>query len=182
MLGLPTDPPLLDGEAVLADLGAKSPVVTTDTRFIIVGDTLTPGSADTVRLDVTGDRAALALSSRATRGHLPLARLPEAACFSRPVFGSTRVRTSGPRRVRITYSDAVPLRDSVGAPSPPLVLLEARAGDGRRHRRPSSASAGSASPGRPLSTASRRLGSGAFAMFDPESGLNPAAIGRPYRP
>ena len=101
VIGLPTDPPLLEARSLFADLGAKSPVVTTDTRFI-VSDTISVGSADTVRLDVTPIvQLWQAVDERPEAVFLSL--LPEAASFSRPVFGSTRVETPGPARLRITY-------------------------------------------------------------------------------
>jgi hypothetical protein len=103
MLGLPTDPPLLQATAVLADLGAKSPV---DTRFIS-SDTLVVGSADTVRLDMTTIvRLWQSTSERPEAVFLSL--LPEAASFTRPVFGSTRSGTVGAPRLRITYLKPFP--------------------------------------------------------------------------
>ena len=95
VLGLASDPALLQAKALLADLGAKSPV-TTDARFIS-SDTLAVGSADTVRLDMTPIvRVWQAATERPEAVFLSL--LPEAASFSRPVFGSTR---SGSARARI---------------------------------------------------------------------------------
>ena len=100
MLGLPSDPALLQAKALLADLGAKSPV-TTDAGFIS-SDTLAVGGADTVRLDVTSIvRVWQAASERPEAIFLSL--LPEAASFTRPVFGSTRSGTVGAPRLRITY-------------------------------------------------------------------------------
>jgi hypothetical protein len=105
VIGLPTDPPLLEAKALFADLGAKSPV-TTDARFI-VSDTLSVGSADTVRLDVTPIvRLWQAVDERPEAIFLSL--LPEAASFSRPVFGSTRSAAPGPARLRITYLEPFP--------------------------------------------------------------------------
>jgi hypothetical protein len=98
--GLPSDPALLQAKALLADLGAKSPV-TTDTRFII-SDTLVVGSADTVQLDVTSIvNLWQGASERPEAVFLSL--LPEAASFTRPVFGSTRSGIVGPPRLRVTY-------------------------------------------------------------------------------
>jgi hypothetical protein len=108
MLGLPSDPALLQAKAMLADLGAKSPV-TTDPRFI-VSDTLAVGSADTMRLDVTPIvRLWQAASERPEAVFLSL--LPEAATFTRPVFGSTRSTTVGPPRLRITYLKPFPFEN-----------------------------------------------------------------------
>jgi hypothetical protein len=105
MLGLPSDPALLQAKALLADLGAKSPV-TGDVRFIS-SDTLAVGSADTVRLDMTPIvRLWQAASERPEAVFLSL--LPEAASFTRPVFGSTRSGTVGPPRLRITYLKPFP--------------------------------------------------------------------------
>lgn len=101
VIGLRTDPPLLEARSLFADLGAKSPVVTTDPRFII-SDTISVGGADTVRLDVTAIvQLWQAVDERPEAIFLSL--LPEAASFSRPVFGSTRSATPGPARLRITY-------------------------------------------------------------------------------
>jgi hypothetical protein len=100
VLGLRTDPPLLQARALFADLGAKSPVVA-DERFI-ASDTISVGSADTVRLDVTAIvQLWQAVDERPEAFFLAL--LPEAASFSRPVFGSTRSGTPGPARLRLTY-------------------------------------------------------------------------------
>jgi hypothetical protein len=107
MLGLPSDPALLQAKALLADLGAKSPV-TTDVRFI-TSDTLAVGSADTVRLDMTPIvRLWQSTSERPEAVFLSL--LPEAASFTRPVFGSTRSGTVGPPRLRITYLKPFPFQ------------------------------------------------------------------------
>ena len=105
MLGLPSDPALLQAKALLADLGAKSPV-TTDARFIS-SDTLAVGSADTVRLDMTNIvRLWQAATERPEAVFLSL--LPEAASFTRPVFGSTRSGPVGAPRLRITYLEPFP--------------------------------------------------------------------------
>jgi len=100
ILGLPTDPSALAARAVLADLGAKSPV-TEDTGFIAL-DTLPPGTSDTVRLDVTSlVRLWQADSERPEAVFLSL--LPEAGTFMRAEFGSTRTPTIGAPRLRVTY-------------------------------------------------------------------------------
>jgi hypothetical protein len=108
ILGLPSDPALLQAKALLADLGAKSPV-TTDTRFIAF-DTLAVGSADTVRLDMTSIvRLWQSVSERPEAVFLSL--LPEAASFTRPVFGSTRSGTVGAPRLRISYLKPFPFEN-----------------------------------------------------------------------
>ncbi|HUF35282.1 MAG TPA: hypothetical protein VMN37_04985 [Gemmatimonadales bacterium] len=109
ILGLPTDPALLVAKAVLADLGAKSPV-TSDLTFIR-SDTLTPGVNDTVRLDVTN----LVRLWQSTVTERPeaifLSLLPEAATFMRAEFGSSRTPEIGTPRLRITYMLAFPFEN-----------------------------------------------------------------------
>jgi hypothetical protein len=101
LLGLPGDPAVLDARAVLADLGAKSPV-TTDAGFI-VSDTLPQASSDTVRLEVTR----LVKLWQASTDRPPAIFLilrPEAASFTRTAFGSTNPGSAvGPPRLLITY-------------------------------------------------------------------------------
>ena len=98
VIGLATDPPLLEAAALFADLGAKSPL---DSRFT-ASDTISVGTADTVRIDVTTIvRVWQAVDERPEAVFLSLR--PEAASFSRPVFGSTRSATPGPPRLRVTY-------------------------------------------------------------------------------
>jgi hypothetical protein len=106
MLGLPTDPALLQAKALFADLGAKSPV---DGRFTS-SDTLVVGSADTVRVDVTPIvQTWQAASERPEAMFLSL--LPEGASFTRPVFGSTRSGTVGGPQLRITYLKSFPFEN-----------------------------------------------------------------------
>ena len=106
ILGLPTDPSLLVAKAVLADLGAKSPV--TEEATFISTDTLTPGTADTVRLDVT-NMVRLWQSTTSERPEAVfVSLLPEAATFMRPEFGSSRSPGVGGPRLRLTYMLAFP--------------------------------------------------------------------------
>jgi hypothetical protein len=103
IIGLPTDPPVLVARALLADLGAKSPVVTNDTRFII-SDTLLVGQTDTVRVDVTPIvRLWQSADEQPEAVFLSQPQETEAASFSTPVFGSTRSGTPGSPRLRVTY-------------------------------------------------------------------------------
>jgi hypothetical protein len=98
--GLPADPARLLSRAVLADVGAKSPVSSVAGR--VPEDTLETGtnavSIEAVRmvelwLGATGRPTALVLSLT-----------PEAASFSRPVFYSTRAADPTVRpRLRISY-------------------------------------------------------------------------------
>jgi hypothetical protein len=108
LLGLATDPPALEAKALVADLGGKSPV-TTDPRFIIT-DTLSVGTADTVRLDVT-PIVRLWQASTERPDAIFLRLLPEASSFTRPVFGSTRSGTVGAPRLRITYLKPFPFEN-----------------------------------------------------------------------
>jgi hypothetical protein len=105
LLGLPTDPPVLQAKAVIADLGAKSPV-TQDQRFIATR-ALTLGIADTVRLDVTALVRAWQTSSQPPEA-IFLSLAPEAASFTRPEFGSTRSGTVSGPRLRVTYLKPFP--------------------------------------------------------------------------
>jgi hypothetical protein len=108
LLGLPTDPPLLQANAVVADLGAKSPV--TQSQGFIASGALTLGTADTVRLDVTALVRAWQSASQPPEA-IFLSLLPEAASFTRPVFGSTRSGTVGAPRLRITYLQPFPFEN-----------------------------------------------------------------------
>jgi len=105
ILGLPTDPALLTATAVLADLGAKSPI-TTDPTFI-AGDTLPPGIAGVVSLDVTR-LVQLWVSSSERPQSIFLTLLPEAASFMRAEFGSSRRPDVGVPRLIIDYQMPFP--------------------------------------------------------------------------
>jgi hypothetical protein len=111
--GLPTDPGLLAGSAVLADLGVKSPVNTQDPNFIAV-DTISPGTSDTVRLDVTRlvqlwqssvERPeAIFLSMNVLGAAVP----SDGGSFMRAEFGSTRRPDIGAPRLQVTYLRSFP--------------------------------------------------------------------------
>lgn len=109
ILGLPTDPALLVARAVLADLGAKSPVETENANFIR-SDTLSPGVSDTVRLDVT-NIVRLWQASEDRPDAIFLSLLPEAGSFMRAEFGSTRTPAVGGPRLRLTYMRDFPFED-----------------------------------------------------------------------
>jgi hypothetical protein len=107
--GLPTDVAVVVARAVLADLGAKSPVSTlaSDT----VADTLLVPQVDTVRIDVT--RVVQAWQGSSPRPSAIFLSLdPEAASFSRAVFYSTRAAdpTLHPR-LRVTYVRPFPFEN-----------------------------------------------------------------------
>ncbi len=98
--GLPTDPARLLARAVLADVGAKSPVSSMAGR--VPEDTLELGttavSLEVVRL------VELWLGATTRPSALMLSLTPEAASFSRPVFYSTRAADPALRpRLRLSY-------------------------------------------------------------------------------
>lgn len=111
ILGLPGDSVVLEARAVLADLGAKSPV-NRDPARPATPVTIFPAAGDTVRLEITpivrafwqADAvpfpSAVFLSLRQPEGQLPG---QEGSRFTVPVFGSTRSAMGQPR-LRITYS------------------------------------------------------------------------------
>ena len=109
LLGLRGDPALLEAHALFADLGGKSPVVTTNARFI-AADTIPTAGADTIRLDVT-NIVRLWQSTNERPEAIFLQLRPEAGTFTRPVFGSTRSGTVGPPRLRITYLKTFPFEN-----------------------------------------------------------------------
>jgi len=106
--GLERAPAVLQARAVLADLGAKSPV-NNDER-LLVSDTVSSGTADTVRLDVTPIVQFWQAASERPEA-LSLTLQPEAATFTRAVFGSTRQPASSPPRLRITYLVSFPFEN-----------------------------------------------------------------------
>jgi hypothetical protein len=113
--GLPTDPARMQARAVLADLGAKSPVGAGVGRFGLLPppvDTIDAGST-TVSLEAarlvegwlspTSSPSALVLSFVSNL---------EAASFSRPVFYSTRAADPALRpRLRISYLRSFPFEN-----------------------------------------------------------------------
>jgi hypothetical protein len=98
--GLPTDPARLLSRAVLADVGAKSPVSSVAGR--VPEDTLEAGTSavalEAVRL------VELWLGATTGPTAVVLSLTPEAASFTRPVFHSTRAADPAVRpRLRISY-------------------------------------------------------------------------------
>jgi hypothetical protein len=109
--GLPTDPVQLRARAVLADLGAKSPV---ESRFGVAADTLDAGTFGTVGIEIVRlmQQFWLGTTTRPTALILSLAPELEAASFSRPVFYSTRAADSLVRpRLRISYLLSFPFEN-----------------------------------------------------------------------
>ncbi len=106
ILGLPTDSALIVSHAVLADLGAKSPVSTDS-----LADTLAVPQTDTFRLDVT--RLVQTWQGSTQRPSAVFLSLqPEAASFSRAVFYSTRISDSTVHpRLRVTYMRTFPFEN-----------------------------------------------------------------------
>jgi hypothetical protein len=98
--GLPTDPARLLARAILADVGAKSPVNTLAGR--VPEDTLEIGTT-TVSLEAVR-LVELWLGSTSRPSALILSLTPEASSFTRPVFYSTRVADPALRpRLRLSY-------------------------------------------------------------------------------
>ena len=98
--GLPTDPARLLSRAVLADVGAKSPVSSVAGR--VPEDTLEIGATAVSFEAVRLVELWLGATTRPTAVVVSLA--PEAASFSRPVFYSTRAADPALRpRLRISY-------------------------------------------------------------------------------
>jgi hypothetical protein len=98
--GLPTDPARLVARAILADVGAKSPVSSVANR--VPEDTLDVGatavSIEAVRL------VELWLRTTSRPSALVLALSPEAGSFTRPVFHSSRAADPALRpRLRLSY-------------------------------------------------------------------------------
>jgi hypothetical protein len=109
--GLPTDPAILFGRAVLSDLGPKSPLATTPAT-LISQDTLPLASTDTIRIDVTAmvqlwqesterpQEVVLQLGAKS----LTPGQIAEASSFTRLLLGSTSpLSPAGPPRLRVTY-------------------------------------------------------------------------------
>ena len=98
--GLPTDPARLAARAVLADVGAKSPVSSAAGR--VPEDTLEIGTT-TVSLEAVR-LVELWLGATTRPSALVLSLTPEAASFTRPVFYSTRALDPAVRpRLRVSY-------------------------------------------------------------------------------
>jgi hypothetical protein len=100
ILGLPTDPALLEARAIVGDLGQKSPV-TTDPRFII-SDTLPAVQSDTVRFEVTRTVQLWQTNPERPQALFMILR-PEAATFTRAQFGSSRSPSVPGPRLRLTF-------------------------------------------------------------------------------
>lgn len=110
--GLPTDPVRLEARAVLADVGAKSPVSSATGR--VAADTLEAGTSGTIGLE-TVRLLELWLGAATTRPSalvVSLAPELEAASFSRPVFYSTRAANPAVRpRLRLNYLRSFPFEN-----------------------------------------------------------------------
>ncbi len=116
IIGLPTDPSIIQTSAVVADLGAKSPFASTATDFaagLIRQDTLSTVQSDTVRIEMTRI-VQLWQSSRSRPQSIFLRQVPEGASFARAVFFSTRSPSTGvpvAPRLRITFQRSFPFEN-----------------------------------------------------------------------
>jgi hypothetical protein len=111
IIGLPTDPSMVQTLAVVGDLGAKSPL-TNDVNFIRQ-DTLPPVQSDTVKIEMTRI-VQLWQSSRTRPQSIFLRMIPEGATFGRAAFFSTRSPSGGvlvAPRLRITFQRAFPFEN-----------------------------------------------------------------------
>jgi hypothetical protein len=107
--GLPTDPARLQARAVLADLGAKSPVSSVAGR--VPADTLESGATTVSFEAVRLVELWLGATTRPSALVLSLAPDLEAATFSRPVFYSTRADPALRPRLRISYLLSFPFEN-----------------------------------------------------------------------
>ncbi|HUR94179.1 MAG TPA: hypothetical protein VMY76_06320 [Gemmatimonadales bacterium] len=114
IIGLPTDPTLLQIVPVIGDLGAKSPL--TEVGTLIRTDSLPSVQSDTLRVEVT--RIVELWQSDRTSPQSIFIRVPstrEAATFARAVFHSTRTPLADPSivapRLRITYQRSFPFEN-----------------------------------------------------------------------
>ena len=116
IVGLPTDPSILQTIAVVGDLGAKSPLANTANDIaagFIRQDTLETVQSDTIRIEMT-PIVQLWQSAR-TRPQSVFVRLtPEGSTFARAVFFSSRSAAGGTLvapRLRITFQRSFPFEN-----------------------------------------------------------------------
>ncbi len=116
IVGLPTDPSILQTIAVVGDLGAKSPLANTANDIaagFIRQDTLETVQSDTIRIEMT-PIVQLWQSAR-TRPQSVFVRLtPEGSAFARAVFFSSRSAAGGTLvapRLRITFQRSFPFEN-----------------------------------------------------------------------
>jgi hypothetical protein len=116
IVGLPTDPSILQTLAVIGDLGAKSPLSNTANDLasgFIRQDTLPTVQSDTVLVEMTRI-VQLWQSSRSRPQSIFLRLLPEGATFARAAFFSTRSPSGGvlvAPRLRITFQRSFPFEN-----------------------------------------------------------------------
>lgn len=111
IIGLPGDPARLQARAVLADLGAKSPVNSSSER--VPADTLDSGTSGIVSLEAV-HLVELWLGGTTRPSALVLALAPdlESASFSQPIFYSSRAADPALRpRLRISYLLSFPFEN-----------------------------------------------------------------------
>jgi hypothetical protein len=109
--GLPTDPLRLQARAVLADLGAKSPV--NSNPGLVAADTIDAGTSGTISLEaVRLVQQWLGSSTQPAALMLSVHSDLESATFSRPVFYSTRAADPAVRpKLRISYQLSFPFEN-----------------------------------------------------------------------
>ena len=109
--GLPTDPLRLQARAVLADLGAKSPV--NSNPGLVPTDTIEAGTSGTISLEaVRLVQQWLGSSTQPAALMLSVHSDLESATFSRPVFYSTRAADPAVRpKLRISYQLSFPFEN-----------------------------------------------------------------------
>ena len=96
--GLPGDPGNLDLRGIVADFGAKSPIIASNIGFL----SLVAGTTDIVSVDVR-NLVSLWFIPDGPPSALFLRVSPEGGTFALPEFLSTRAATGAPR-IRVTYA------------------------------------------------------------------------------
>jgi hypothetical protein len=110
VLGLPTDPGLVQVRTLVTDVGGKSPL-TSSILGPVPTDTLENG-ATSVSLEVVRlVQLWLGATSRPSALMVSMAPTLEAASFSRPVFYSTRADSALRPRLRISYLRSFPFEN-----------------------------------------------------------------------
>jgi hypothetical protein len=116
IVGLPTDPSIVQTLAVVGDIGAKSPLANSANDIaagFIRQDTLPTIQSDTLRIELT-QIVQLWQSTRTRPQSVFLRMVPEGSTFARGVFFSTRSTAGGvlvAPRLRITFQRAFPFEN-----------------------------------------------------------------------
>ena len=96
--GLPGDPGTLDLRGIIADFGAKSPIISSNVAFL----SLPAGTADLVSVDVR-NVVSLWFIPSGPPSVLFMRVSPEGGSFTVPAFNSTRAASGAPQ-IRVTYA------------------------------------------------------------------------------